>query len=224
MDCVARPLMTVGPTARVYTLPRLSVTDVTCALASFQPTTTTFRFPAVCASAYVALTCVSEDCGTAAFTCTKAIAAFATAPGPATPSVSNESRRTRTDPFQRRNDIKKLRKPRRARTGPLPTRRSFFSCMHPRCHAGVLAGLAASAIGVVNIPDSAGRPYVRTRARSLRLTKARGATLSGLRQPLPSDSNAAADPPATSRRGSDDIAPRAACPRDDLRAIRRRRT
>src|SRR5882762_3835257 len=61
----------VGPTARVYTLPEVSVTELTAAVASFQPTTTTFRFPAVCAAVNVTDTLATEeDCGMAELTWT----------------------------------------------------------------------------------------------------------------------------------------------------------
>ena len=40
---------------------------------SFQPTTTTFRFPADWTEVYGTLTMAIEVCGTASFTCTKAM-------------------------------------------------------------------------------------------------------------------------------------------------------
>jgi len=56
-------------------LPRLSVTAVTVEVVSFHPTTTTFKFPAVCAVVYVTATDALAVCGVAAFTCTNAIGA-----------------------------------------------------------------------------------------------------------------------------------------------------
>src|SRR5580700_10777029 len=70
MDWLTPAGSTVGPTARTYTLPLVSVTDVTVATASLQPTTTTFRFPLVCAAGYTTPTCV-PPVGSPAFTCTK---------------------------------------------------------------------------------------------------------------------------------------------------------
>src|SRR5689334_13258265 len=49
IDWVALPARAVGPTARVYVFPLESVTEATLAVVSFQPTTTTFRFPVDCA-------------------------------------------------------------------------------------------------------------------------------------------------------------------------------
>jgi hypothetical protein len=40
----------VGPIARLYVFPTLSFTDCTVVVVSFQPTTTTFISPAVCAA------------------------------------------------------------------------------------------------------------------------------------------------------------------------------
>ena len=53
----------------------MSATDVTVAVVSFHPTTTTFRSPAPCAAAYFTATAACGDCGSADATCTKAIAA-----------------------------------------------------------------------------------------------------------------------------------------------------
>ena len=55
----------VGPTALAYALPLLSVTVLTVVVLSFQPTTTTFRSPAVWAAVKGTLTVVCELCGTA---------------------------------------------------------------------------------------------------------------------------------------------------------------
>ena len=49
MDCVIAPENCVGPTASEYTLPEESLTEVTVEELSFQPTTTTFKSPAICA-------------------------------------------------------------------------------------------------------------------------------------------------------------------------------
>jgi hypothetical protein len=49
--------------------PLLSATEVTVATASLHPTTTTFRFPLVCAAGYTTPTCDPLD-GNPAFTCT----------------------------------------------------------------------------------------------------------------------------------------------------------
>jgi hypothetical protein len=43
----------------------------------FQPTTTTFKFPVVCAELYVTETLVGDDCGVVEFTWTKEMAADA---------------------------------------------------------------------------------------------------------------------------------------------------
>src|SRR5438552_16140677 len=55
----------------------VSVTDCTCAVVSFQPTTITFRSPADCAAANATETVDCDDCGTAALPCTNAIGAWA---------------------------------------------------------------------------------------------------------------------------------------------------
>src|SRR6266404_788436 len=55
--------------------PFVSVTDVTAAVVSFQPTARTFRFPVVCAAAYLTVTDALFDCGVAYATCTKLIGA-----------------------------------------------------------------------------------------------------------------------------------------------------
>src|SRR5262245_22304662 len=55
--------------------PLLSVTELTVAVVSFQPTATTLRLPAVWAWVYFTKTLVWGVCGTAEFTCTKAILA-----------------------------------------------------------------------------------------------------------------------------------------------------
>jgi len=47
-----------------------STTELIVAVELFQPTTTTFRFPAVCASVYTTVTDVGELCGVALFPCT----------------------------------------------------------------------------------------------------------------------------------------------------------
>jgi len=64
----------MGAAAKAYVFPTESVTELTVAVESFQPTTTTFRFPAVCAPAYVTVTEVSVPCGVAELVCTKEIA------------------------------------------------------------------------------------------------------------------------------------------------------
>src|SRR4029077_3998102 len=51
--------------------------DVTAAVVSFQPTATTFRFPAVCAAAYLTVTDAVFDCGVAYATCTNVTGAVA---------------------------------------------------------------------------------------------------------------------------------------------------
>jgi hypothetical protein len=63
----------VGPTARVYWFKLLSVTEFTVEVVSFHPTTTMFRFPAVCATAYVTGTDAVGVRGVAAATWTKLI-------------------------------------------------------------------------------------------------------------------------------------------------------
>src|SRR6266704_126270 len=65
MACEAVPACTMGAAAKAYVFPTESVTELTVAVESFQPTTTTFRFPAVCAPAYVTVTEVSVPCGVA---------------------------------------------------------------------------------------------------------------------------------------------------------------
>jgi hypothetical protein len=60
--------------ARLYVFPALSFTDCTDDVVSFHPTTTTFRFPAVCAAGYGTDTVAVGDCGVAAATCAKLIA------------------------------------------------------------------------------------------------------------------------------------------------------
>jgi hypothetical protein len=47
-----------------------SATELTVAVELFQPITTTFKSPAVCAPVNVALTVVGEDCGVAEVPCT----------------------------------------------------------------------------------------------------------------------------------------------------------
>jgi hypothetical protein len=56
---------TVGPTALTYILPLLSVTELTVAVLLFQPTTITFRLPALWAAVKGTATLVGDDCGTA---------------------------------------------------------------------------------------------------------------------------------------------------------------
>jgi ferredoxin-like protein FixX len=46
---------------------------VTCAVESFQPTTTTFKSPALCAAVYGIATVVALGCGAAKLLCTKAM-------------------------------------------------------------------------------------------------------------------------------------------------------
>jgi len=65
----------VGPTARLYVLPRESLTELTTLAVSFHPTITTFRFPAVCAPGYATVTVVCDVCGTADLPWTYATAA-----------------------------------------------------------------------------------------------------------------------------------------------------
>src|SRR6266446_4784018 len=60
--------------------PFVSVSDVTAAVVSFQPTATTFRFPAVCAAAYLTVTDAVFDCGVAYATCTNLIGAVSCGP------------------------------------------------------------------------------------------------------------------------------------------------
>jgi len=67
----------VGPIARAYEFPWLSVTVFTVEVASFQPTTTMFRSPAVCAPGKATDTVAVDDCGVAAATCPKLIATAA---------------------------------------------------------------------------------------------------------------------------------------------------
>ncbi len=62
--------MTVGPTARVYTLPVVSVTVLTVAVLSFHPTAMTLRSPATCAAVYVTFTDVFDACGSELLPCT----------------------------------------------------------------------------------------------------------------------------------------------------------
>src|SRR5207245_10264134 len=50
---------------------------MTVAVASFHPTTTTFKFPAVCASVYTTATAVCGLCGVVDVLCTKAMEARA---------------------------------------------------------------------------------------------------------------------------------------------------
>jgi len=50
--------------------PLVSLTETTVAVESFHPTTTTFKFPAVCASAYTTATVVCGLCGVAELRCT----------------------------------------------------------------------------------------------------------------------------------------------------------
>src|SRR4051812_10239098 len=75
MLCVAKADLSVGPTASAYTLPSESCTDCTEPDALFQPTTTTFKFPAVCNREYVTDTVPGDDCGTAFAVCTNAMTA-----------------------------------------------------------------------------------------------------------------------------------------------------
>src|SRR6185295_909681 len=77
MLCVPRPACMVGPTARTYALPLVSVTEATVEVASFQPTTTTLRSPAVCAEMNGTVTDVGDDCGVDACTSAKEIACAA---------------------------------------------------------------------------------------------------------------------------------------------------
>src|SRR2546425_12135306 len=74
MACEAVPACTMGAAAKAYVFPTESVTELAVAVESFQPTTTTFRFPAVCAPAYVTVTEVNVPCGVAELVCTKEIA------------------------------------------------------------------------------------------------------------------------------------------------------
>jgi hypothetical protein len=75
MDCVRRPAFVVGPTASWYAFAFVSVTETIRAVVSFQPTTTTFRFPADCAALNGTLTDVTDDCGVAKFIWTKGVEA-----------------------------------------------------------------------------------------------------------------------------------------------------
>src|ERR1700730_17219041 len=77
MACVPTPDWVVGPTASVYTLPLVSVTDCTAAVESFHPTTTTLRSPAVWAAGYGTVTTVGRLCGAAAFAWTNVTRAVA---------------------------------------------------------------------------------------------------------------------------------------------------
>ena len=63
----------VGPRARAYWLPLLSTTDETVAVVLFQPTATTFRFPATCAFERVTATVFEDVSGVAAVACTNLI-------------------------------------------------------------------------------------------------------------------------------------------------------
>src|SRR6266436_9596544 len=72
MACVSAPAAAVGPTANWYAFPCVSVTEETRAVVSFQPTTTTFRFPADCAAVNGTATVSIGVCGVAEFTWTKA--------------------------------------------------------------------------------------------------------------------------------------------------------
>jgi hypothetical protein len=65
MACVAVPLCTTAGAATAYAFPFESVTELTVAVESFHPTTTTFKFPAVCASVYATVTVVCGLCGVA---------------------------------------------------------------------------------------------------------------------------------------------------------------
>src|SRR5580658_7162743 len=61
MDSVALPLLAVGPTARMYLLPLLSVTELTLTPApGYQPTTTMFRSPAFWADVYTTPTAAAR--------------------------------------------------------------------------------------------------------------------------------------------------------------------
>src|SRR5580700_6783864 len=78
MACVAVPLCTTGTAATAYAFPFESTTELIVAVESFHPTTTTFKFPAVCASVYTTVTVVDALCGVAELLCTNEMAA---APG-----------------------------------------------------------------------------------------------------------------------------------------------
>src|SRR5258707_5456486 len=72
MDCVMAPGWMVGPTAETYEFPIVSLSDATVAEVSLEPTTTTFRLPAVCAPLNGTATVIMGVCGVAEFTCTNA--------------------------------------------------------------------------------------------------------------------------------------------------------
>src|SRR6266436_7822307 len=102
MDWVSWPENSVGPTANRYPFPFVSVTEATWAVVSFQPTTTTFRFPADWARAYGTLTLIAGVCGVASFSCTKAMAVAASRetdnrPSPEGPHEMARSRGRRQD-------------------------------------------------------------------------------------------------------------------------------
>src|SRR5580704_15260455 len=73
MACVAVPLCTTGTAATAYVFPFESTTELIVAVESFHPTTTTFKFPAVCAIVYTTDTVVCGLCGVAELLCTKAM-------------------------------------------------------------------------------------------------------------------------------------------------------
>jgi len=75
MACVAVPLCTTGTAATAYVFPFESTTELIVAVESFHPTTTTFKFPAVCASVYTTATVVDALCGVAELLCTNEMAA-----------------------------------------------------------------------------------------------------------------------------------------------------
>src|SRR2546430_4170713 len=82
MACVAVPLCTTSAAAAAYGFPFESITETTVAVESFHPTTTTFRFPAVCASVYTTATVVCGLCGVAELLWTNEIEACACAVNP----------------------------------------------------------------------------------------------------------------------------------------------
>jgi hypothetical protein len=76
-----------------------STTELIVAVELFHPTTTTFKFPAVCASVYTTATDVGELCGVALLACTKPMAARACP----RPSESSKKLKQRERPSKNRS-------------------------------------------------------------------------------------------------------------------------
>ena len=107
MACVAVPLCTTGAAATAYAFPFVSITEMTVAVESFHPTTTTFKFPAVCASVYTTAAAVCGLCGVVELLCTKAMEARAC---PANPiKTRKQAPRVRPKKIGERRSLKRRR-------------------------------------------------------------------------------------------------------------------